>query len=368
MIRFFLFFLSIGILCGTPAAKASPVLDEDQRSAVILSYGRVGEDSFPENNIRTERFMAHIQELADNGYNVLPLPEIIKTLKAGNTLPPRTLAITFDGGYRSIMDKAVPALLAKNLPFTVFYAADQADTGAGQYLGWDDLKRLRAQGGVTLGVLPAAYTHMLALPEEEMRRQINKARQRHREIFGEEAEFLSYPFGEYSKALETMAGETGFSAAFGLQSGSVYPGSNFMALPRFTMSEGYGDLERLRLVTHALPLPVTDIEPQDPYLPLERPVMGFSVGEELAPELKTLSCFVAGQKDPEIQIIGNRVEIRAAEPVTDSRVRINCTMPGPAAEPGEENISWRWFGLMLTGKPEAKAVNNTSDPETDEPQ
>ena len=50
----------------------------------------------------------------------VPLQELVDALRAGQPLPDRTAAITFDDGYISIYDTAWPLLRARGWPFTVF--------------------------------------------------------------------------------------------------------------------------------------------------------------------------------------------------------------------------------------------------------
>lgn len=52
-------------------------------------------------------------------FNVLPLSKALAALDAGK-LPPRAICITFDDGYRSVHDLALPVLREFGLPATVF--------------------------------------------------------------------------------------------------------------------------------------------------------------------------------------------------------------------------------------------------------
>lgn len=52
-------------------------------------------------------------------FNVLPLHEAVQLLADGR-MPPRAVAISFDDGYRSIHDLAMPILVKHGLPATVF--------------------------------------------------------------------------------------------------------------------------------------------------------------------------------------------------------------------------------------------------------
>ncbi|GJL85346.1 MAG: hypothetical protein DHS20C02_11210 [Micavibrio sp.] len=336
------------LLWPQKAALSAPPITEDSGSAVILAYHRIGEDSYPATSLRTEQFESHIEELTESSHRIRPLPEIVQAIKNGEKLPAQTITITFEGGYKSILDQAVPLLLKKNIPFTVFYAADQAGGNSSQYLSWQDLEHLQQNPLVTLGILPSAYMRLSGQPQEEILRQLNRARSAHQEHFGTQPKLFSYPFGEHSLAYRNIIENQKFDAAFGLQSGAVHSAADPYTLPRFSMTENYGDIERLRLVSSALPLPVRDIEPEDPYLTTSTKSIGFSVADELKDNLKNMSCFISGQKDVSQEIIGNRVELRAPAPFEDERTRINCTMPGPKTEDGA--VQWRWFGMLLINK------------------
>jgi peptidoglycan/xylan/chitin deacetylase (PgdA/CDA1 family) len=349
--RIFGFFLALTLLLAIPPkAQAGIPLPEDESSAVILAYYRIGEDAYPDSSLRADQFEAQIDEFITAGYKILPLPEIVNALKNGEALPPRAIAITFEGAYQSAYKNAMPLLLEKNIPFTVFFSSSQADIPAHEHMGWAELRSLRAHDTVTLGILPATYMRLGDQPREEVLARINKARIRFRENFKSEPAFFSYPYGEYSESLKALIREQGFAAAFGLQSGSAYSDSDFMALPRFTMTEKYGDMERFRLVAGALPLPVEDIEPADAQIDTENPVIGFTVTDRLAPYLKSLACHVSGQDQPAVEILSDtRIELRLAEPVSEERTRVNCTLPGPR-EPDGTLSHWRWMGMLLFNK------------------
>ncbi len=329
-------------MTGQGAAQA------DQPSAVVFVYHRVGDDSDPANNIREDQFRGHVEELEHGGYTVLPLAYIVEALKSGRPLPDRSVAITFDGGHKSVLETAAPLLLSRNMPFTVFIAPGLADGGLGDYLTWNDIRRLNRNKLVTIGLHSAAYMHLADLSDSEILRQINTAKARFRDELGQQPALFAYPFGEYSLRIRSLVERNGFRAAFGQQSGVSYAGSDMFALPRFSMTESYGDLDRFRMAADALPFPVTGVQPADPHLATAQPLIGFTVAKSLEKKLSSLSCYVSDQEAPSIETVGeNRVEIRPRHNLDSDRVRVNCTLPVSPAGP-DDPVRWRWFGLLLT--------------------
>jgi peptidoglycan/xylan/chitin deacetylase (PgdA/CDA1 family) len=108
----------------------------------ILNYHRVLESADPllaaEPDV--ESFRWQMKVLADC-FNVLPLDEAVDALARGD-MPPRAVCITFDDGYRSTHDLALPVLREFGFPATVFVTTGHV----GSSNMWNDriLESLRA--------------------------------------------------------------------------------------------------------------------------------------------------------------------------------------------------------------------------------
>jgi len=79
----------------------------------------------PEPDVATFRWQ---MELLASCFNVLPLGAAVQASAAGQ-LPPRAACITFDDGYRSLHDLALPVLREFRLPATVFITTGHIDQG-----------------------------------------------------------------------------------------------------------------------------------------------------------------------------------------------------------------------------------------------
>lgn len=324
-------------------------LPEDRNKAVILAYHKIGEDLSPQQSLPLNQFKAHVKEIINGNYNVLQLSQIIKSVQNKQPLPYNTIAITLEGAHRSAITKAAPLLQNADIPFTIFYASNTLDQKKPSFASWKDLKRLAKDDNIDIQTLPAKYAHISHQKQQDILINLNKARQRHREEFQTEAKLLSYPYGEYSLELKTLAKKQGYEASLGLHSGAVYSGSDLFALPRFSMTGQYGDIERFRLVTKSLPLPVKDLEPSDPLLKSKTFYTGFTLPKTLHLDANKLACFISNQGKAEIEKLGTRIEIRSKNLQPDeTRIRLNCTIPGPQS--AEDETQWRWLGILYHRK------------------
>lgn len=321
-----------GVLAGLPGVARAEVT-----SAVVIMYHRFGEEQLPSTNIRIDQFEAHIAELTSGRYNVLPLEDVAQALKDGTQLPDRTVAITVDDAFLSVYTEAWPRLRDAGLPFTVFVSTDPLDERRAAYMSWDQLREL-ASAGVSIGNHTASHLHMADSSPEQNAAAIARSRERFRAELGINPVLFAYPYGEASLEVREFVVNAGFHVAFGQHSGVAFTGHDPMYLPRFSLNENFGELDRFRLIVNALALPVSEITPVDMMLENDRPVFGFTADVALG-DLSRMNCFVSGQTHPAtIQRRGDaRYEVVTEDALRPGRTRFNCTVRTKEGR-------WRWFG------------------------
>lgn len=101
--------------------------EKDSGRLCIVNYHRILPAPDPlldsEPDIETFRWQ---MELLAKCFNVLPLYDAVQMLGV-EPMPPRAVCITFDDGYRSTYELALPVLKELNLPATVFVTAGCLD-------------------------------------------------------------------------------------------------------------------------------------------------------------------------------------------------------------------------------------------------
>jgi peptidoglycan/xylan/chitin deacetylase (PgdA/CDA1 family) len=313
-----------------------------EKSAVVLLYHRFGENNLPTTNIRLEQFDEHIKLLTSGLYSVLSVPEVVARLKNKTPFAPRTITITVDDAYKSVMTEGWPRLKAAGLPMTLFVSTDSVDGNNPNYMNWDDIRRLKSEG-VTIGHHTASHLHMIHEGVEKSLADVKRASTRFMEELGEVPTLFAYPYGEYDLELITEIKAMGFDIAFSQYSGPAAFWTNPFALPRFPVNERFGNSDRFSLISQTLALQVEDVTPLNPVLNEGRnpPISGFTVDRSVR-GLSAIACYPSHLgRAADISILSdNRLEIRFDLPFPSGRNRINCTLPAGGGR-------WYWFGQFF---------------------
>jgi peptidoglycan/xylan/chitin deacetylase (PgdA/CDA1 family) len=327
--------LAYAALAVVAAVSAVPATAAD--SAVVVMYHRFGESAYPSTNTTLDQLAAHIAELKNAKYHVLPVPEILAAIRDGRELPDRTVGITIDDAFLSVYTEAWPRLRSAGFPFTLFVATDAIDAGYKDFMSWDQIRELHA-AGVAIGSQTASHLHMAANDQERNREDLTRSNERFVAELGVQPDLIAYPFGEVSTEVQNIVRDAGFVMAFGQHSGVVHATADPYYLPRFPLNEAFGDIERFRLIANALPIPFTDMTPADPLLTVNPPPFGFTLQSPAMP-LSGLACYAVGQGKVQADRLGPRIEVRLAKKFPPGRGRINCTAPTAEGR-------WRWLGMQ----------------------
>ena len=68
----------------------------------------------------TPESFAHLLDVVADQFRILPIDEVLERERGGAPLPPRSLLLTIDDGYRDVADHIWPELTRRDLPATLF--------------------------------------------------------------------------------------------------------------------------------------------------------------------------------------------------------------------------------------------------------
>jgi len=323
------FFLSLNI----STSYASNI----KNSAVIFMYHKFGVAKYPSTSVTIDQLDEHIFEFSKKKYSIKTLEFIIDTIINDGSLPNNTIGISVDDADKSFYKTGWPKFKENGIPVTLFVNTSTIHKNNKNYLNWDQIRELRDEG-VSIGAHSHSHFHMSDLSIDEVRKEIEISNNIFLKELGSIPSLFAFPYGEASEEIINLLKEYKFKVAFGQHSGVINETSNLYYLPRFSLNERYGDIDRIKFAASAKGLGVYDFIPANPTIKENPPNIGFSLLDEKL--VISIDCFIfdnIGQVEKELFKFNERIEIRLNRKLTKGRSRLNCTAKG-------SDGLWRWFG------------------------
>ena len=198
------------------------------KTLAILGYHKIGEPSpggwetwfyIPE-----ATFIGQLRALRQDGCEVIDLATCLAGLAAPDALPERAALLTFDDGYRSMRDVALPCLRPFGYPAVLFVPTDfiggRNTFDAGNepdepICGWDDLRELD-RWGVSVQSHGVSHRPFSDLEPAEREAELLRSRAALEAGLGKPVEVFAYPYGDAGRdaaAVEALLQRTGYRAA-----------------------------------------------------------------------------------------------------------------------------------------------------------
>jgi peptidoglycan/xylan/chitin deacetylase (PgdA/CDA1 family) len=185
----------------------------------ILYYHRISDDRDPLAVTRDD-FKRQMEALAESGQRVVDLYEIDDLEIAPDE---SAIALTFDDGYRDVLEHGLPVLREHGFPSTTFVVPgviagecvfDWYVPGpAPPVAGWDELRAEEAAGLTRFEPHTISHPVLTGLAREDARREILESKLAVEHELGRPARLFCYPGGFYSPREVKLVGECGLRAA-----------------------------------------------------------------------------------------------------------------------------------------------------------
>ena len=315
---------------------SSAFANEVKNSATVFMYHKFGVSKYPSTSVTIDQLNSHIEELTKEKYTIKSLDFIIDTILNDGDLPENTIGISVDDADKSFLEVGWPLFKKNNIPVTLFVTTGTISNNQ-KYINWDQIRKLKEEG-VVIGAHSHTHAHMPDVSIDELRKEIELSNKIFLKELGEIPSLFAYPYGETSSEIIELIKEYKFKVAFGQHSGIINETSDMYYLPRFSLNEKYGEIDRVKFAASSKGLGVYDFIPTNQTIKDNPPFIGFSLLDERL--TLSLNCFIFdmnGQVDREIFKFNERVEIRLSRELSKGRSRMNCTAKDSAG-------NWRWFG------------------------
>ena len=326
---FYLFCFSACLLFFSSASQAT----------VVLVYHHVSE-STPKSTSK------------DNGFTVIPLNEMIDSLKAKKPLADKTIVITFDDGYSDILYNGHPLLKKYGFPYTMFINPDSVPNKPGIYLDWQQIKQMSDEG-VLIANHGLKHDSLIKVPlgtnaDDWLEQKLTELQQSEEIIAqktGQSWKYFALPYGEYTPIAQQKLADLGY-AVVTQQSGPVGDSTDLTAIPRFPASMPYDQLAPLKDKLNSVAFELSQqTQRSSTVVDANNPI-------DTNVELKVddfyptmLACFVAGKGQAEVKWHkdNNGFTMNFDTTFAAGRQRVNCTAPS-ISKPGRYYwYSKPWF-------------------------
>jgi peptidoglycan/xylan/chitin deacetylase (PgdA/CDA1 family) len=215
---------------------------------LVLGYHAVSDGWPSELAVSLEEFRRQLEHLLRRGYRGTTFSQLV----AGDC-PAKPMAVTFDDGYLSVFENAMPILKELGVPGTIFVPTQligrepiAAWSGLEQWSGTEyedelrllDWERLRVMRDEGWEVASHTCTHarLPTLDDRRLTAELVDSRATCSEEMGEPCRSLAFPYGAFDSRVTAAARDAGYAAAATLRPGPLTPYS----WPRIGLYRGDG--------------------------------------------------------------------------------------------------------------------------------
>jgi peptidoglycan/xylan/chitin deacetylase (PgdA/CDA1 family) len=215
--------------------------------------------------VKPEDFAAQLAYLYNNGYVSVSLYDLMEALSWGKALPEKAVVLTFDDGYRSLLDYAVPTMQGYGYTGTVFVITQLMDEDFPQYLTWPQAEALYAQGWK---IEPHTKTHesLAGRGRDFQLYQMLGSLQTVEAHIGVTPRFFAYPSGDYDDLSIQLADEMHFWGAVTTRAGRNHSYGERLILERMRIS-GLANMTDFIAAVEGDPLPTPTVTPTNTVTP-----------------------------------------------------------------------------------------------------
>lgn len=234
-----------------------PLTVQAETIVPILMYHNLNENYDPENaniEMTPSEFEEQMKALLEAGYQPITLYNYVEWENGKADLPEKPIIITFDDGYLNNYTHAFPIVKKYNIPITIFVITQYMGMRNGvtyPHFTWEQAKEMQDSGLVEIESHTCAHSNFLLADKETALREIRLSRYLIYKHIGKIAQFLAYPYGNYTEDVQKMAKEAGYIGCVKVK--AVSPGVNrkgedVYALKRITAYGGMSGADLLNCI------------------------------------------------------------------------------------------------------------------------
>jgi len=223
---------------------------------VLMYHGVVSNENDIDNpiHISKKNFEEQMAWLYENRYQTVTVSQMLEFFQQKH-IPPKSVVLTFDDGYESLLTNATPILEKFKFSATLFlltgaigektYAGfntpNSAFPGNDGPLSWGQLKAMEHLGW---DIQSHSHSHQIhnIIPEEMLKKEMQISKHEIEYNLQKRVAFYAYPCGSYNTRCLQSLKTIGYTAAFSVHPGLATWNSDIRRLPRIGIDQ-YTDLD-----------------------------------------------------------------------------------------------------------------------------
>ncbi|CAG0991838.1 Poly-beta-1,6-N-acetyl-D-glucosamine N-deacetylase [Anaerolineales bacterium] len=161
-------------------------------------------------------------------FNPIGMDAMLAGLNGEIALPDRAVAVTFDDGFASTFEHAMPVLIRYGIPATMFIVANRfgGDNDWMHTRGMPQRPLMTASqilemraSGVVIGSHTLNHAKLSECAPEELVNEISGSKAKLEDLLGEPVRHFAYPYGLYNEAARSQVEQAGYASACSTRSG-----------------------------------------------------------------------------------------------------------------------------------------------------
>ena len=229
---------------ATPRVMSAALKGQMMPGVWVLCYHRIDEKPKQYTVLPPAAFKAQMAYLKEHKFNVVPLEKIVDAVQYGEKLPERTVALTFDDGYKDNYTVAYPILKQYKFPATLFIYPYYVSNG-GAAIKWEMLEAMKADP--LISIESHSYTHpnlakVSRRGDAALRHEIVDPKTKLEQKLAIKVNTLAYPYGVYNDKVVAATKAAGYRSAFSIGDEPItYAGdktTDMWTIPRIMVNRG----------------------------------------------------------------------------------------------------------------------------------
>ena len=209
----------------------------------ILMYHSIERSDLKEDNmglaVPPETFYMHMKYLKENDFHVTGLLDFAEKVINNSPIKERSVIITFDDGFKSVLTNALPVLTQFNFTATLFVNIYFVEHKLPpdlyyckwQVLNWDESKTMKGQG-ISIGSHSLTHKRLTLLTDRELSDEVIQSKRLIEDNINERIYSFSYPHGAFDNRVKEILNNNNFKCSCSSIEGTNSIKSDLFALKR----------------------------------------------------------------------------------------------------------------------------------------